>query len=88
MAHQRRMNVDVSEKEIGKLKLGDEVTLTATGKVVELTAADAFGSFMVDDEEEEQSPSVNVKISKVSVVKAKGNNAFGEMANEDEKEGD
>lgn len=87
MAHERRMNVDLTKKEIGKLKLGDKVEMTATGEIFELTAENPYGPpLSVEDgaQQEDIPPSVGIKLSgKVKLTPAKSKNAFTRMADED-----
>jgi hypothetical protein len=88
MGHrERRMDIDVTTKEVGKFKLGDKVTATVTGEIYELTAKNPYGPPHVFDGEEERDipPSVGLKISKVVIASAK-KNAFTEMSEDDEKE--
>ena len=84
MPHDRRMNVDLTSKEIGKLKLGDKVEMTATGEIYELTAKNPYGPRDFDGEEEDIPPSVGIELSgKVKLTPAKSKNAFSKMADED-----
>ena len=89
MPHQRTMNVDITTKEVEGFNLGDEVTATVTGEIVELTAENAYGPFesCCNGKEEDDPPSVTLKVAGVKLNPAK-KNEFGKMADEDEKEGD
>ena len=90
MAHDRRMNVDLTEKEIGKFKLGDKVQMSASGEIFELTAKNPYGPdepVPGGTKREDTPPSVGIKLSgKVSLVPAKSKNAFTKMSKEDEEE--
>ena len=90
MAHDRRMNVDLTSKEIEKFKLGDKVEMNATGEIYELTAKNPYGQPMEraeGEKKEDTPPSVGIKISgKVKLVQAKSKNTFTKMADEDEGE--
>lgn len=87
-AHERRMNVDLTSKEIGKFKLGDKVTMSASGEIFELTAKNPYGAptdVGSDVKSEDIPPSVGIKISgKVKLIQAKSTNTFAKMADEDE----
>ena len=88
MAHrERRMDVDVTSKEVGKFKLGDKVTATVTGEIYELTSKNPYGPPETFNGEKKKDipPSVGLKVSKV-VLKAASKNAFTKMSEDDESE--
>ncbi len=86
--NERRTNVDVSEKDLKKLKIGEKVVATVEGTVFELTDKNPYGAMTICcDREEERDipPSIGIKISKVVIASAK-KNAFSEMSKDDERE--
>ncbi len=88
MGHrERRVDVDVTTKEVGKFSVGDKVIATVAGEIYELTGKNPYGPPHEFDGEMEPDipPSIGIKISKVVIASAK-KNAFTQMSEDDEKE--
>lgn len=87
MADHRSMHVDVTDEQISKLKLGQEVTITTKGKITELRASESMEApvevGVKKGKEKKFPPVIHIDISSTKVVP--GGNVFAELA-EDEDE--
>ncbi len=87
MAHQERMFLDLPGANLKKFKLGDKVTATVSGELIELQAEVKEKKSKAENEPDfSRPPSVGIKISGKAKLVPFSENAFEKMSKEDENE--
>ncbi|MAH46435.1 hypothetical protein CMI37_11425 [Candidatus Pacearchaeota archaeon] len=76
----KRIYADVTSKQVNGLELGEAVTVTYTGKVIELTAARKYD--YGDNDKGTYPPTIGVKVAKMKVEA--GENVFDDLANDED----
>ncbi len=88
MAQHRSMHVDVTDEQVKKLKLGQDVTITTEGKITQLRASESMEAPVAvggkKAEEEKFPPVIQIDVSSTKVVP--GGNAFAKLAEDEDDE--
>ena len=82
----KTIRLDVTEKDIKGLSLGDDVTLTVKGEIILLRAKEEYDSSMPGDKKSKPKvfpPAIEIKMAS---MKLSGENEFSALADEGDDE--